>query len=98
MNDSGSVDFWISQHLYIEKDVCHIEETHIHTVISETPHRGMEIKFRFSTAENNPVKMGSAFCARGNQLQSPFGGYTCLVWENITLLEHKNQLRAAPNE
>ena len=58
MNDSGSLDFWISQDLYIEKDVCHIEETHIHTVISETPHGGMEIRFRFSTAENNPVKNG----------------------------------------
>ena len=64
MNDSGSVDFWISQHLYIEKDVCHIEETHIHTVISETPHRGMEIKFRFSTAENNPVKNGVGFLCK----------------------------------
>ena len=79
MNDSGSLDFWISQDLYIEKDVCHIEETHIHTVISETPHGGMEIRFRFSTAENNPVKNRLAYCTRGKQLHSPFGGYTYLV-------------------
>ena len=25
-------------------------------------------------------------------------GYACLVWENATLHEHKNQLRAAPDE
>ena len=55
-NDSGFLDFSTFIYLYIEKDVCHIEKTHIHTVISETPHGGMQIRSRFSTAENNPIK------------------------------------------
>ena len=71
MNDSGFLDFSTFIYLYIENDVCHIEKTHIHTVISETPHGGMQIRSRFSTAENNPVKNGVGLLCKRESITFP---------------------------